>query len=125
MLSDDVVREFVVAAHADLELTRSLLQTNPALLNATWDWGAGDFETALGGASHMGRRDIATLLLAKGARIDLFCAASMDMVGVVSAVLESYPDAVTWKGPHGISLLRHAEAGKASRVIALLSQAPG
>lgn len=120
-LSDAVVREFVVAAHSDLELTRSLLQTNPALLNATWDWGAGDFETALGGASHMGRRDIAALLLGEGARLDLFCAAMMDMADVVSAVLELYPDAVTWKGPHGISLLRHAEAGEASRVIALLS----
>ena len=43
----------------------------PALLNATWDWGAGDFETALGAASHMGNRESAGVLLARGARLDL------------------------------------------------------
>ncbi len=26
----------------------------PALLNAAWDWGGGDFETALAGAAHRG-----------------------------------------------------------------------
>ena len=44
-------------------------------MNASWDWGGGDWETGLGAAAHMGRRDIAELLLGRGARLDLFAAA--------------------------------------------------
>ena len=43
----------------------ALLDEQPGLLNATWDWGGGDFETALGGAAHMGRRDIVQRLCAR------------------------------------------------------------
>ncbi len=93
-----------------------MLDEQPALLNATWDWGAGDFETALGAASHMGHREIAGLLLGRGARLDLFCAAMMGMLDVVRPVVEAYPAAVDWLGPHGISLLRHALAGDADDV---------
>ena len=114
------VRAFVAAAHNDLDATRAMLAEEPGLLNATWDWGGGDFETALGGASHMGRRDIAQHLLDQGARIDLFCAAMMGMRDVVAAVIERYPSAIAWKGPHGISLLRHAQMGEAAEVVAYL-----
>src|SRR5207248_1484766 len=72
-----LVQDFVIYGHSDLPMTRKLLEREPALLNAAMDWGAGDWETALGGASHMGRRDIAGYLLEQGARIDLFCAAMM------------------------------------------------
>ena len=66
-LDATLVKDFVVAAHGSLEKSKQMLEAQPALINATWDWGGGDFETALGGASHMGRRDIAILLLEKGA----------------------------------------------------------
>ncbi len=65
-----LVREFVGKAHADFDATRTLLAEHPSLLNATWDWGGGDFETGLGGASHMGSRDIAEFLIGQGARMD-------------------------------------------------------
>ena len=42
-----------MAAHGDLQRSKELLELQPGLLNAAWDWGGGDFETALGGASHM------------------------------------------------------------------------
>ncbi len=119
-LTDELVHEFVRAAHVDLDKTRSLLREEPALLNATWDWGGGDFETALGGASHMGNREVASFLLSEGARIDLFCAAMMGLGKVVEAVIEAYPDAVDWKGPHGISLLRHAQAGEQEGLVRYL-----
>src|SRR5438309_1041064 len=78
-LDPDSVNQFVIAAHRDLDRVREMLQAQPALVNATWDWGAGDWETALGGASHMGRRDIATFLLERGARLDLFAAAMLEI----------------------------------------------
>jgi len=119
-LPDEQVFEFVRAAHVDVDRTQEMLREEPGLLNATWDWGGGDFETALGGASHMGSREIAGLLLDHGARIDLFCAATMGMLEVVRSVVEVYPRAVEWKGPHGISLLRHAVLGEAERVAEFL-----
>ena len=61
-----LVQDFVIYAHSDLEMVKKLLEKEPALLNATMDWGGGDWETGLGGASHMGRRDIVEFLLEKG-----------------------------------------------------------
>src|SRR5262245_65685255 len=58
-----LVQDFVIFAHSDLEMTKKLLEKEPALLNATMDWGGGDWESGLGGASHLGRRDIGALLL--------------------------------------------------------------
>jgi hypothetical protein len=118
-LSAETVKEFVSCAHSNPERVRALLDQHPALLNAAWDWGEGDWETALGAAAHMGRRDIANLLLERGARIDIFAAAMLGHLKMVQAVLEVYPDARRWPGPHGISLLRHAEAGgKESKPVA-------
>ena len=54
--------------------TKALLAEQPSLLNATWDWGGGDFETGLGGAGHMGNREIAEFLIGQGARLDIFVA---------------------------------------------------
>ncbi len=105
------VKEFVSAAHTDLPLTEKLLGADPALINATWDWGGGDFETALGGASHMGRPDIARYLLAHGARLDLFAAAMLGLTPVVKHALETFPAFLNTPGPHGIPLVAHAKAG--------------
>jgi hypothetical protein len=110
-LAFDLVKEFVVAAHGDLGKTQSLLDATPSLVNATWDWGGGDFETALGGASHMGRRDMAEFLLGKGARMDLFAAAMLGKLQVVKAVISVFPKAHFVPGPHKIPLIAHARKG--------------
>ncbi len=110
-LKPELVQEFVVKAHADLNRVRELLKQEPALVNATWDWSGGDFETALGCAAHMGRRDIALCLLDSGARLDLFAAAMLGKLEIVQATLKTFPGAINVKGPHGILLLAHAQAG--------------
>ena len=74
-LPSEMVQEFVAKAHGDLERVQTLLHQEPALVNAAWDWGGGDWETGLGAAAHVGRRDIARYLLGHGARLDLFAAA--------------------------------------------------
>ena len=121
-LDRDLVREFVANAHGDLDAVRTALQLHPTLLNACWDWGGGDWETALGAASHVGRRDIAELLLAHGARLDVFAAAMLGNVDVVRVVLAAHPEALGSLGPHGIPLRAHAEAGgeQACSVLELL-----
>src|SRR5262249_39713465 len=106
-----LVQDFVIYAHSELSMTQKLLEKEPALLNATMDWGGGDWETGLGGASHMGRRDIVSFLLERGARIDLFCAAMLGQLDVIKACLALEPKLIDAKGPHGFTLHFHAQVG--------------
>jgi hypothetical protein len=121
-LDPATVEPFVAKAHGDLDGVRALLDDEPGLVNATWDWGGGDWETALGAAAHMGRRDIALFLLERGARIDVFAAAMLGDVELVRAALEAYPATRDVRGPHGIPLVEHARAGgeHAREVLGLL-----
>jgi hypothetical protein len=105
------VQDFVIVAHSDLAMTKQLLEKEPALLNGAMDWGGGDWESGLGGASHMGRRDIVEFLLEKGARIDIFCAAMMGQLDAVKAFLKLQPKLIDAKGPHGFTLHFHAQVG--------------
>lgn len=106
-----LVQNFVGKSHADLDAVKELLMREPALINSAWDWGGGDWETGLGAAAHMGRRDIASYLLEHGARLDLFAAAMLGNLDIVKSTLEAYPDAMDIPGPHGIPLIAHAQAG--------------
>jgi hypothetical protein len=104
-----MVQDFVIFAHMDLAMVKKLVEKEPALVNGVVDWGAGDWETGLGGASHMGRRDIVEFLLEKGARIDIFCAAMMGQLDAVKAFLTLQPKLIDAKGPHGFTLHFHAQ----------------
>jgi hypothetical protein len=106
-----LVQDFVIYAHSELDMVKKLLQKEPALLNATMDWGNGDWETGLGGASHMGRHDIVEFLLDRGARIDIFCAAMMGQLDAIKSFLTLEPKLIDAKGPHGFSLHFHAQVG--------------
>ena len=106
-----LVQEFVRDAHSDLDRVKELLAQESGLINSCWDWGGGDFETALGAAAHMGRKDIANFLLVHGARLDIFAAAMLGKLEIVKAALNVYPDAIKTPGPHGIPLIAHARAG--------------
>lgn len=110
-LSPELVQAFVGNAHGDLNRVRELLARQPMLVNAAWDWGGGDWETALGAASHMGRVDIARYLLAHGARMDIFAATMLGEIAIVRAMLAAFPAMSHQAGPHGIPLLEHARAG--------------
>ncbi|WP_135550393.1 ankyrin repeat domain-containing protein [Paenibacillus cymbidii] len=107
----ETVKEFVANAHGDLNRVKELLEQYPGLLNAAWDWGGGDWETALGAAAHTGQRGIAEYLLGQGARIDLFAAAMLGKLAIVRAILEDDPQALHAPGPHGFPLMAHAKAG--------------
>ena len=115
-----LVREVVGAAHVKIDRVRELVEAHPALARASWDWGFGDWESALGAASHMGRHDIAELLIAHGARPNLFTAAMMGQLEVVRATIEASPGVQRIPGPHGITLLAHARHGRATAVVEYL-----
>ena len=118
-----LVREFVAKAHGDLERVGELLRAAARAGQRRMGLGGGDWETALGAAAHVGRRDIALLLLEHGARMDIFAAAMLGHLDIVRATLAAIPAARDWRGPHGIALLRHAEAGGATAVVEFLQGA--
>jgi len=112
-ISRTMVQDFVIFAHSDLNMTKTLLDREPMLINAIMDWGAGDWESGLGGASHMGRHDIVEFLLERGARIDIFCATMMGQLDAVKSFLTLQPKLIDSRGPHGFTLHFHAQlAGK-------------
>ncbi|MBV9471053.1 MAG: hypothetical protein JO316_06090 [Abitibacteriaceae bacterium] len=121
-LAADMVCEFVNEAHGNFERVKAMLEQEPGLLNAAWDWGGGDWETGLGAAAHMGRKDIALYLVERGARLDIFAAAMLGRAEVVQAIIAAQPEARNALGPHGISLLTHAKKGgkEAAAVVKLL-----
>ena len=106
-----LVKAVVGASHFDEAKVRELVDKHPALARATWDWGFGDWESALGAAAHTGRRNIAEYLLQKGARLDIFAAAMLGMTDAVKAMIAASPGIQRTHGPHGFTLLAHARAG--------------
>ncbi len=112
-LAPEKIKDFVVAGHNNLDKVKTLLVETPTLLYATWDWGGGDFETALEGAGHIGNKDIANYLIAQGARANLFVLTMLGKTQLVKPFLENYPAYLTARGPHGLTLLHHAQRGGA------------
>lgn len=123
----EMVQEVVAQAHRSLDEVQRLVEAVPELAKASWDWGFGDWETALGAASHMGRRDIAEYLVSRGARPTLFSAAMLGQVDVVRAWVTASPGIQAQPGPHGITLMAHARAGgtAAEPVVAFLEEVGG
>jgi len=115
-----LAKEIVGVSHRDVTRVRELLSGRSALAKAVWDWGYGDWETALGAASHVGNKEIADVLLTAGAPPTIFSAAMLGQLAVVQAMIAARPGLQRMKGPHGIPLLAHAKAGGASEVVKYL-----
>lgn len=107
----ELVREMVTVAHYDLKRVKELAEARPSLARAAWDWGFGDWEDALGAASHMGNRVMAEYLISKGARPSIFSAAMLGELEIVKGFIAAHPGTQAIRGPHSISLLAHARVG--------------
>lgn len=110
-IKEAIVEEVVGLAHFNLDKLKILVNQRPELARATWDWGFADWETAIGAASHTGRKDIADYLLSMGARPDIFTFAMLGNYKAVKSMIEFTPGIQRIAGPHGISLLQHAKNG--------------
>ena len=110
-LDKALVAEFVGVAHRDQSRVEVLLTEPPNLLNAAHDWGHGDFETALGAASHVGYMELVTYLIEKGAQTNIFTACLFGQIEIVKSILIAFPASLHSKGPHGFTLLHHAIRG--------------
>ena len=121
-LSQELIGEFVQAAHFNPDKVKELHQTYPGLLNTRWDKYQ---ETALEAAAHMGQVDTARYLLAAGAPLDICAAAMLGERDKVAEFLAQDPASYTTKGAHGISLIYHAAlSGETSVAELLLEQGP-
>ncbi len=108
-MNDNMVSTVVGASHGNIDKVKELVSQRPELAGASWDWGFGDWETALGAASHVGRRDIAELLMSHGARPDIFTYAMLGAYKSVQEIIETVSGIQSHPGPHGITLLQHAK----------------
>jgi hypothetical protein len=115
-----LAREIVGASHANLARVKELVTVRPTLARAAWDWGFGDWETALGAASHVGSKEIAAVLLSAGAHPTIFSAAMLGQLEAVKAFVGASPGIQKTRGPHGITLLAHARAGESTEVVRYL-----
>ncbi len=110
-LDKKVVEEFVSVSHSKMDVVKSLLEEYPNLINAAHDWKYGDFETGLGAASHVGHKELARFLLEKGAQANIFTACLFGEIDIIKPMLLAFPNTLHAKGPHGFTLLHHAQKG--------------
>src|SRR5215467_7419110 len=87
----DLVKEMVTVAHGNVARVKELVGRHQTLAKAAYDWGYGDWESALGAASHVGNREIAEFLIANGARPTIFSAAMLGQLDVVKAFIAAAP----------------------------------
>ncbi len=107
-LTNEQIRDFVIAGHGNLPRIREMLMENPELLNATYQWSEDDAETALQAAAQAGSTPVAEYLLAHGAPMDICTAAMLGRQEVVEEMLANDPGLIHARGAHGISLMAHA-----------------
>lgn len=108
--------EFVGSAHGDVKRVREMLEQNPGLATSVASWG----ETAIEAAAQMANREIADLLLAAGAPLDICTAAVFGMADRVEAILEEDPDQINATGAHGIPLIYYPVVGNHQELAEML-----
>lgn len=111
-IDPEIVAEVVGKSHFNLERVKELVDARPELARSVWEWRFGDFESAIGAASHVGRRDIVLYLMSKGARPSIFTFAMLGAYETVKSMVTFAPGIQKTMGPHGISLLDHAYYGE-------------
>jgi len=110
-LDKALVHKFVGASHSKMDVVKELLEEYPNLINAAHDWKLGDFETGLGAASHVGYKELANYLLDYGAQVNIFTMALFGQLDILKPMIENYPSTLNARGPHGFTLLHHANKG--------------
>jgi hypothetical protein len=103
----------VGVAHGKFDRLQEMLNADHLLLHASYDWGGGDYESAIEAAGHVGNKEIASYLLGKGARYNIYLACMLGHLDVVKQVLTLNPGLLNSKGPHGFTMLHHAQKGGA------------
>lgn len=110
-LNLEIVKEFVGVSHSKIDRVKEMLENDHLLLHVSYDWGGGDFESGIEAAGHVGNKEIANYLLSKGARYNIYLACMLGHLDTVKQVLTFNPGLLNSKGPHGFTMLHHAQKG--------------
>jgi len=121
-LSEDQVREFVIAGHGDLEKVKGLLDDSPELLGASYAWSETDQESAIQAAAHVGSAAVAEYLLAQGAPLDICTAAMLGRKEDVERFLNEDPGRINAAGAHGIPVMAHAALSGDVEIVEVLAR---
>jgi hypothetical protein len=112
----EIVKEFVGVSHGKFDRVKEMLENDHLLLHVSYDWGGGDFESGIEAAGHVGNKEIATYLLSKGARYNIYLACMLGHLDIVKQVLTFNPGLLNSKGAHGFTMLHHAQRGGSEAV---------
>jgi len=107
----EIVKEYITVAHGQFPRLKEMLENDKQLLHVSHDWGGGDYESAIEAAGHVGNKEIAAYLLGKGARYNIYLACMLGHLDIVRQVLTRSPQLINSKGPHGFTMLHHAQKG--------------
>ena len=111
VLTEEQIRDFIVAAHGNLPRVREMLIRHPGLLNARHFWSESDSETAIQAAAQTGSVPVVEHLLARGAPLEICTAAMLGRKDDVQRMLDEDPRRIEARGAHGIPLMPHAALG--------------
>ena len=121
-LTQDYIREFILAGHGNLAKVQAMLNDDPRLLNVMFEeWK----ETALGAASHVGNRPIAEYLLQQGAPMNICTAAMLGDKATVARFLQDDRAQATATGAHDLTVLYHTAISGNTEIADLLVQYGG
>jgi uncharacterized protein len=107
-LTNEQIREFVIAGHGNLAKIKQMLAERPELLNVTYQSNENDRETAIQAAAQVGNVSIAEYLLEKGAPLETCTLAMLGREAELKHRLEKDPKSAMAVGAHSIPLLPHA-----------------
>lgn len=103
-IPQELVKEFVIAAHGDLDKVKAMHAQEPDLIDIP---NAETGETPLAAAAHMGNRPIAEYILAQGVPTNICTAAMLGQAETVRQFLEADSTQATAVGAHGIPIMFH------------------
>jgi ankyrin repeat protein len=108
VLTEEQIRDFIVAAHGNLPRVREMLIEHPGLLNVRHYWTETDSETAIQAAAQTGSVPVVEYLLSHGAPLEICTAAMLGRKDDVQRMLSVDPSLIGARGAHGIALMPHA-----------------
>ncbi|HKT82991.1 MAG TPA: hypothetical protein VJQ84_04055 [Solirubrobacterales bacterium] len=111
-----VVDQLVGNSHGDIDVVRTILDQHPDLVEERATWG----ESPLDAAAQMGRKDIAKLLMERGAKPDFFALVMLGELERVREELDRDPELIHGRGVHELSPLYFAAAGDHPELAELL-----
>ena len=109
------VKEFVEAAHGNIEKVKQMLSDKPLLLNMP-----NGNETALGAACQMKHIELIQFLITQGAPMDIYAACVLGLTDKVTEFLDADPSLVNTKNKQSHSKTPIVFASEQPEIIALL-----